>query len=113
MKVSDLLKIDCLKLITKDVCLDKEISDLYTCDLLSWVMGHVHEENVVLLTVLNSMNAVALATLLDMSAIIFCEDVMPSDDIIKKANEENVPLFTSSKSSYKSAKEILKYESLL
>lgn len=113
MQVKDLLKISCLHLQTENVGFEKEINNLYTCDLLSWVMGHVHEDGVVLLTVLNSMNAVAVATLLEMSAVIFCDSVVPTDDIVLKASEENIPLFSSSLSSFETAKEILKYESLL
>jgi len=113
MLVKDLLNIDCLQLQNKDVNLNKEIKNLYTCDLLSWVMGHVHEDKVVLLTVLNSMNAIAVASLLDMSAVIFCEDVIPTDDIVLKAIEEDVPVFSSSLSTFETAKEILKHESLL
>lgn len=113
MQVKDLLKISCLHLQTENVGFEKEINNLYTCDLLSWVMGHVHEDKTVLLTVLNSMNAVAVASLLDMSAIIFCDSVIPTEDIVLKANEEKIPLFYSDLSSFETAKEIMKYESIL
>lgn len=101
MKTNDILKIDDIKLCSNMI--EKDICELYTCDLLSWVLGHVHESNTVLLTVLNSLNAVAVASLLDMSAIVFCEGVMPTQDIIEKANEENIVLFSSSKSSFETA----------
>ncbi len=93
--VKDLENIDGIKLLSNNESLDKEIDNFYTCDLLSWVMGHIHEPNTILLTVLNSMNAIAVASLLDMSAVVFCENVIPSEDIILKANEEGVPVFTS------------------
>lgn len=110
MKVKDILKIDFLKVLTEDDTFDNEINDLYTSDLLSWVMGHVHQDKVCLLTVLNTINAVAVATLLDMSAIIFCEGVIPTSDIIAKANEEGVAILTSPYSSIATAREIIKYE---
>ena len=113
MLVKDLKNINCLHLKTSNVNLESEIKDLYTCDLLSWVMGHVHEDKVVLLTVLNSMNAVAVATLLDMSAIIFTDGVIPTDDIVARANTEHIEVFYSDLNSIDTAREIMKYENLL
>lgn len=109
MLVKDLKQIDALTLLSSVDTEVNEINDLYTSDLLSWVMGHVHEEKMCLLTVLNTINAVAVATLLDMSAIIFCDGVIPTDDIIAKANEEGIAILTSKLSSMATAKEILKY----
>ena len=110
MKVRDLKNIAFLNILTDEDTFDNEISDLYTSDLLSWVMGHVHSEKVCLLTVLNTINAVAVATLLDMSAIIFCEGVIPTSDITRKANEEGIAIITSPYSSMATAREIMKYE---
>ena len=109
MKVRDLLNVDAFKVLSDEATLDNEINDLYTSDLLSWVMGHVHSEKVCLLTVLNTINAVAVATLLDMSAIIFCEGVIPTSDITSKANEEGIAILTSPYSSIATAREIMKY----
>ena len=88
----------------------QEIKDLYTGDLLSWVMGHVRSEESVLLTVLNTVNLIAVATLLDLSAIVFCEGVMPSSDVIEKANEEGVCLFVSNDTTFHTALKIHKLE---
>ena len=109
MLVKDLAHLESLQILSNENTLDNEINDLYTSDLLSWVMGHVHEEKMCLLTVLNTINAVAVATLLDMSAIIFCDGVIPTDDIIAKANEEGIAILTSKLSSMATAKEILKH----
>lgn len=110
MIVRDLVDIDFVKVISSEYTLDNEIKDLYASDLLSWVMGHIHNEKVCLLTILNTINAVAVATLLDMSAIIFCENVIPTDDIVEKANEEGIAILVSSKSSIATAREIIKHE---
>ena len=110
MKVRDLLDISFVKVLSDEATLDNEIKDLYTSDLLSWVMGHVHNDKVCLLTILNTINAVAVATLLDMSAIIFCEGVNPTNDIIEKANEEGVAILSSPLSTIATAREIIKHE---
>lgn len=107
MKVQELLKIDSLKLVTKGN-LDKEIKDIYTGDLLSWVMGHLKEDDAILLTVLNSVNLIAVATLLDLSGIVFCEGVYPNQDVIDKANEEGINLFISDDTTFHTALEISK-----
>ena len=94
MKVSELTKYG-LRLVSQDNGEDREIKDFYTGDLLSWVMGHVRGEDVCLLTVLNSINVIAVATLVDLACIVFCEGVEPHQDIIDKANDEGVMLFVS------------------
>jgi len=101
MKVSDLK--GKLTLVTKNGDETREIKDLYTGDLLSWVMGHVRSEESVLLTVLNTVNLIAVATLLDLSAIVFCEGVTPNQDVIDKAEEEGVCLFTSPDTTFHTA----------
>ena len=108
MKVADLYTIDGIKPVSSDIDLDRDILDLYTGDLLSWVMGHARGDDVCLLTVLNTINVIAVATLLDLSCIIFCEDVMPTQDIIDKANSEGINLFTSSDTTFHTALKISK-----
>ncbi len=90
---------------------DLNISEFYSCDLLSFAMGHANKERTCLITVIANMNVIAIASLLDYSAVIFSEGVKPSIEVIKKAEEENIPLFTTKLSSLKIYKEILDYES--
>ena len=113
MRVEDLLKIDGVKLVNDVSILSTEINNIYISDLLSWVMGHVREEGVCFLTILNSINIIAVASLLEMSAVVFCEGVIPSKEVIDKATEEKIPLFSTSLSTAQLAKEIYKYENIL
>lgn len=113
MEVKDLLKIAKIRCITPEIPLGKPIANLYASDLLSWVMGHVREENTVLLTILNSVNIIAVAVLLDLAAVIFCDGVEPSEDVIAKAKMEKIPLFATENSSAQTVKVIDRYESLL
>lgn len=106
LKVSDLKTI--LKLVTTDGDESRNIKDLYTGDLLSWVMGYVRGEDVVLFTVLNTVNLIAVATLLDLSAIVFCEGVYPNQEVIDKANEEGVCLFVSNDTTFHTALKVSK-----
>ena len=107
IKVGDLLKTDKFHLVTKNGDLDRIITDIYTSDLLSWVMGHIHEDGVALLTVLNTVNLIAVATLLDLSVIVFCEGVEPTEDVIKKAEDEGITLIVSNDTTFHTAYDIV------
>ena len=107
IKVGDLLSNNKFHLVTKNGDLDRVITDIYTSDLLSWVMGHIHEDGVALLTVLNTINLIAVATLLDLSVIIFCEGVEPNEDVIRKAEEEEITLLVSNDTTFHTALDIV------
>ena len=83
----------------------KEISGCYICDLLSRVMNGCEEGNI-WITVQNSINVAAVAVLNECACVIVCEGVKVSDDVIKKANEENVIIFSDMRKAYELAKEI-------
>jgi len=111
MRLTDLAKLKDFNLITSNINLDKDIKDIYASDLLSFVMGHVKQKDTLLLTVLNSTNVIAVASLIDINSVIFCEGVIPTQEVIKKSYENNIVVFSTNLSSAKSIKVI--YESLL
>lgn len=88
-----------LKLLTKEGIV-KEISDGCVCDLLSWVMAR-GEENMVWVTVQTHLNVVAVACLHDFACVIIPEDIEVPQTTIDKANEEDIIIFGSEKTSYK------------
>ena len=52
--------------------LDKEFEGVYAGDLLSHVMAHAKENNM-FLTIMANINAIAVASLLDMPVVVFAE----------------------------------------
>lgn len=86
------------------------IVDFYACDLLSWIAGHVQKENTALITINSSFAVIAVATLFNIPCIIFCDNVMPKQELIDKATEEGITLFTYPYSSYLFVKEICENE---
>jgi hypothetical protein len=75
------------------------ISGGYASDLLSCVMagakaGHVW------VTLQAHPNVVAVASLLDLSAVIVTEGVVPDQETTHKAHEEAINLLTTSKDTY-------------
>lgn len=67
----------------------REISGGYACDLLSWVIAHVKEGDV-WMTILNSINVVAVATLADCACVMLTEGVRMDDQVLARAREKNI-----------------------
>ncbi|ADL07461.1 HPr kinase [Thermosediminibacter oceani DSM 16646] len=97
--MSDLQKELSLKLVTRGTTLDRPVVGGYASDLLSWVMGHA-TENQVWITIQSHPNIVAVASLLGLSGIIVAEGAEIEENTIKKAEEENIPVFSSEKPVY-------------
>ena len=71
----------------------------YTSDLLSCVMAGAPHQSI-WVTLQAHSNIVAVATLLEISAVIITEGAMPDEATVAKANEEGVVLLSSSKPSF-------------
>ena len=99
VKLKELQKILKLKLVTKITNTDRKIRGGYASDLLSWVMAHA-KENDVWITIQSHQNIVAVASLLNLAAIIVAENVNIEENTLKKAEEENIPIYSSERSVY-------------
>ena len=73
-------------------CPERKIEDVYCGDLLSWVMGKA-KQNDAWITIMNNINVLAVASLIDVSCIILSESVEIDDEIIKTANEKEINIF--------------------
>ncbi len=71
----------------------------YTSDLLSCVMAGAPHQSL-WVTLQAHSNIVAVGTLLELSAIIITENAKPDQDTINKANEEELVLLSTDKSSF-------------
>ncbi len=71
----------------------------YTSDLLSCVMAGARK-GAVWVTLQAHLNIVAVAALLEMSAVIITEDAQPETATINKANEEGVTLLATDRQSF-------------
>jgi predicted transcriptional regulator len=74
--------------------LDREISNVYSCDLLSWVMAK-GKHDTAWITVQTHNNILAVASLLEFACIIIPEGIQVEQDIIDKANEQEVVMLSS------------------
>lgn len=102
MTVNDLVKKIPCRVIAGAKALEREVQGCYICDLLSWVMSHAEKGNI-WITVQTNINIVAVAVLLEVACIIIPEDIHVDDQTIKKAEEQEIPLLSSSLNSFELA----------
>ena len=100
VNLSSIIKELNLSVLTEPLEFDEiKISKGYSSDLLSCVMAGAPNQGV-WVTLQAHLNIVAVAALLDLSAVIITESASPDEATIKKANEEGVSLFGTKKSSF-------------
>lgn len=99
MKILDLINRDEFTLLSKVEDINQPVLGIECCDLLSWVMANGNEGEAWITVQIHS-NIIAVATLLDFSCIIVPENIKVDDDVIDKASEEDVPLFSTSLDAY-------------
>jgi hypothetical protein len=93
MKTSELanLGFDCLQ----DRYEDGELIGGYTSDLLSDVMAHL-KAGQVLITLQAHKNTIAVASLADAAAVVFCHGRKVETEVIDAAAKEGIALFRTS-----------------
>ena len=85
--------------------MEREITDCYIGDLLSWVMGRAKEDSI-WLTVMGNINAIAVATLADVSCIVLVENASLDVDAKTKAQAMDVTILQTEENSYNLATKI-------
>jgi len=78
---------------------DREIESCYVSDMLSRVLGGCQAGDV-WITVQSSLNMVAVAVMTDAACVILPEGLTAAVDVLEKANEEGLTIFTSTESAY-------------
>ncbi len=91
MKVKDLLFTNDFELISNQSGINNDIIGIFASDLLSHVIGNSSEGNI-LITVLNNINVLGVASLIDLSCVVFAHGVEVNSEIIIKSNELSIPL---------------------
>ncbi|MBQ6387049.1 MAG: hypothetical protein IJH96_00315 [Ruminococcus sp.] len=90
-------KLDLKVLVAGDT--NREITDCYIGDLLSWVMGRAPEDSA-WLTVMGNINSIAVATLADVSCIVLAENAALDENARAKAEMHGVNILLSQENSY-------------
>jgi len=84
---------------------DREVASCYISDLLSRVLGGCQSGDI-WITVQSSLNMVAVAMMTDASCVILPEGLIAPDNVVEKANEEGLTIFTSEDSAFSLAVKI-------
>ena len=75
--------------------LDTEVTGAYAADLLSCAMAGARKGNI-WITLQGHLNVVAIASLTELAGIIVTEDKPVTVDTLAKADEEGIPILTTS-----------------
>ncbi|WP_372775898.1 DRTGG domain-containing protein [Mangrovibacterium sp.] len=102
MKVSEIIERLELKVISGERGLDREISGGYVSDLLSDVMGNAREGQI-WITLQVHQNVMAIASLKDLAAVILVKDLKANENTIQHSNDEQIPILSSSLSTFELA----------
>ena len=78
---------------------DTSVSCGYTCDLLSWVMAH-GAAGMAWVTVQTHMNVIAVASLMEMAAVIIPEGIEIEGPSLKKAKDEGINVLQTKLTAY-------------
>lgn len=99
MNLLDLNTHEAFKMLTIIEDENRPVSGLECCDLLSWVMAN-GKENEAWITVQIHSNIVAVATLLDFSCVIIPESIEVDEEVVEKAKEEGLTIFSTALDAY-------------
>lgn len=94
MTVKEIVEKLNLKVLGGSEGLSNNVEGAYTSDLLSDVMGNI-EDGSVWITLQTHKNVMAVASLRDTSAVILVRSYEPDIDMLEKANEEGIPVLSS------------------
>lgn len=88
-----------MSVLTDNFETEREVTGVYTCDLLSWVMSHANKGDA-WITVLTNLNVAAVAMITEVTCVIIPEDIKVDEATIVKANKEGIVILGSSMSAY-------------
>ena len=99
MTVKELIELTGATDMTPEADKNTEVTCGYTCDLLSWVMAH-GKAGMAWITVQTHMNVIAVASLMEMAAVIIPEDIEMEGPTLEKAREEGITVLQSGQTAF-------------
>ncbi|MBN1541653.1 serine kinase [candidate division KSB1 bacterium] len=88
-----------LNLLTVEPIPDRKICRACCSDVLSDVMARA-EKGCLWITHQTNENVLAISFFKELAAVIFAENLRPDSEVVKKANEKAIVLFTCAKSAF-------------
>lgn len=99
MKIQDVVSRFSLELVAGAKGLDREVQEAYCGDLLSDVMANA-QKGALWMTIQGHQNIVAVAVLRELAGIVLVNGHNPDPETREKADQEHIPLLTTSLSAY-------------
>lgn len=87
---------------------DFEIASGYCCDMLSYALVNI-DQGTCWITIMNSMNVIAVAQSTGCRCIILADGIRMSEDVLLRAKRETISVLSSSKSAFILAGELYAY----
>ncbi|HOQ76387.1 MAG TPA: DRTGG domain-containing protein [Thermoclostridium sp.] len=107
MTIRDLTdKLGCRMAAGTEKMLDREITGVYCCDLLSHAMAKLDPGNV-WITIHTNLNVVAVASLADAACVVVAESIEIEEQSLARANEKQVLMLSSAKTAAELSFEII------
>lgn len=97
-----------LKILCGQEALDIPVDHVYISDILSDVMAK-SRKGTLWITNQTHMNVIAIVFFKSLSGVIFPEDLVPDDDVLAKAKEKSIPVFSSEKTAFEIAGELYSF----
>ncbi len=105
MKIKELAKELGLTPVAGKDGLEREITGCYLGDLMSLAMSGLEEGNL-WVTIQTNLNVIAVSALKEASGVILAEGMQPDANAAEKADEEEIPVFSTPLSAYALAKKL-------
>jgi serine kinase of HPr protein (carbohydrate metabolism regulator) len=80
----------------------REVTSGYACDMLSWVMAHAQPTDI-WMTILNSINVIAVAVLTECACVLLTENVELPDDVAARARAKDIIVLRTPWSTYEAS----------
>lgn len=80
----------------------REVASGYACDMLSWVMAHAQRTDI-WMTILNSINVIAVAVLTECACVLLTENVELPEDVAARARAKDVVVLRTPWSTYETS----------
>ncbi len=87
--------------------LDTELTNVFTSDMLSFVMAN-GQAGAIWVTVMCNPNSIAVAMLADMPCIVFAGDINVDSDTLRKAQDQGITVLLSKEPVFETAMKLYK-----
>jgi len=102
MKLYEIVDLLQCEVLTANTDLDIEVNCAFGADLISDILMRTQEPTL-LLSGLTNPQIIRLSDMIDLFGIVFVRGKKPTDDLIKMAEERNLPLVSTKKTLYESS----------